>query len=32
MKNNTVLYSSNLKLQFVITMLQHFDDYYKKLF
>lgn len=32
MKNITVLYNNNLKLQFVITTLQHFDDYYKKLF
>lgn len=32
MKNTTVLYSNKLKLQFVVTTLEHFDDYYRKLF
>lgn len=32
MKNIIALYSNNLKLQFVVTTLQHFDDYYRKLF
>lgn len=31
MKNITVLYSNNINLQIVITALQHFDNYYRKL-